>query len=83
MPRWILRPLPAQKPRRNAEDRHRPLSYAAGGARERKATRSGVKTPCAMLTECLIRSKPSGTGNCGGSDATELETMKIEAQIGQ
>jgi hypothetical protein len=55
MPRWILRPLPAQRPRRNAKDRHRPLSYAAGGARERKATRSGVKTPCVMLTECLIR----------------------------
>lgn len=83
MPRWVLLPLPAKKPCRNAKDRHRPLSYATGGARERKATRSGVKTPCATLTECLIRSKPSGTGNCGGSDVTELETIKIEAQIGQ
>ena len=39
--------------------------------------------PRATLTECLMRSKPSGTGNCGGSDATEVETRKIEAQIGQ
>lgn len=59
------------------------MIYAAGGARERKATRSGVKTPCAMLTECLTQWKPSGTGNCGGSDTNEVETMKMEAQIGQ
>ncbi|MGB7018257.1 MAG: hypothetical protein WBD80_03545, partial [Xanthobacteraceae bacterium] len=44
MPRSILQPLPARKTRINAEFRHRPLSYATGGARERKASRSGVKT---------------------------------------
>lgn len=86
MPRSILRTLPAQttgKSRRNAEDRHRLQAQAAGGARERKATRSGVVMPRATLTECLMRSTPSGTGNCGGSDTNELETREIEAQIGQ
>ncbi len=39
--------------------------------------------PRPTLTECLTRWKPSGTGNCGGSETNEVETMKMEAQIGQ
>jgi hypothetical protein len=43
----------------------------------------GVEIPRSTLMERIVRSKPSGTGNFGGSDTKEFETRKIDAQIGQ
>jgi hypothetical protein len=69
-----------ERPGREIADR---FDQAAGGARERKARRSGGETPRETLTEWLIRSKPSGTGNAGGVETNEVETKKIDAHIGQ
>ena len=85
MPRFILRALPArakkiaQQCRRSAPT----ADQAAGGARERKATRRGSTMPRAALNDGSMRQDTSGTGSFGGSDTNDVETRKIEAQIAQ
>src|SRR5262249_37476045 len=57
--------------------------YATGGARDRKASRSGSASGCAAQKLCSTRSKFAGTSNCGGADANALDARKIVAQIAQ
>ena len=56
---------------------------AAGGARDRKKTGRERLALCSAANVSAIRSNPSGTGNCGGCAASEVEARKIEAQIAQ
>jgi len=82
MPRSILRCI-NKKSRRLSRRSAPTANQAAGGARDWNATRRGAMAPKATPKECSMRWNPTGTGNGGASEITDVEARKIEAQIAQ